>query len=255
MEKQKYYYVYKITNKINNKTYVGCHETYDINDGYMGSGTLIKRAISKYGINNFTKEIISQHNNRRSMFDEERIIIESNNPSYNLTVGGRGGFNYINKNGLNLYKDRREEAHKKIAIALRNNHKVVIKKYNTSPNKCSYCLKKLSYEQRHNKFCSTSCSSSVTSVGRRHTEYTKNKIREKLRYKREVCSVCSKELPLGNISGYCRKHIPYKHNLSDNDIINIRLLHPQKSYREISKNYNVSHVTIYNIVKCKRSYM
>jgi hypothetical protein len=34
---EKKYIIYKITNKINNKFYIGKHETFDINDNYMAS--------------------------------------------------------------------------------------------------------------------------------------------------------------------------------------------------------------------------
>ena len=44
-----FYTVYKITNLINNKIYVGVHITKNLNDSYMGSGVNIKRAIKKYG--------------------------------------------------------------------------------------------------------------------------------------------------------------------------------------------------------------
>lgn len=39
------YTVYKITNKINDKIYVGVHSTDNPNDSYMGSGKIIKDAI------------------------------------------------------------------------------------------------------------------------------------------------------------------------------------------------------------------
>jgi len=38
-----YYIIYKITNLINEKIYVGCHKTKKLNDSYMGSGTIIER--------------------------------------------------------------------------------------------------------------------------------------------------------------------------------------------------------------------
>lgn len=44
----KKYTVYKILNVLNCKIYIGVHETYNINDKYMGSGYALKRAQKKY---------------------------------------------------------------------------------------------------------------------------------------------------------------------------------------------------------------
>lgn len=92
---KKYYYLYIITNLINNKIYIGCHSTNDLNDNYMGSGLHIKRAIDHYGIENFSKQIISFFDNEDEMFAAEKKIVTKEfikeNNNYNLAIGGRGG--------------------------------------------------------------------------------------------------------------------------------------------------------------------
>jgi len=91
---RKYNYLYKLTNKINNKIYIGVHRTDKLDDGYMGSGIMLKRAKNKYGIDNFEKNIIKFFDTYKEALDAERIIVNmefiSDSNNYNVREGGFG---------------------------------------------------------------------------------------------------------------------------------------------------------------------
>lgn len=95
-----FFTIYKITNNINGKYYIGKHQTRNLNDTYMGSGKGLKRAIQKYGIENFTKEILFIFSNEQEMNDKEKELVIISEETYNMTAGGHGGFDYIRRNGL-----------------------------------------------------------------------------------------------------------------------------------------------------------
>jgi hypothetical protein len=101
------FYIYKITNTINNKYYIGAHKTINENDNYFGSGKLLKRSIKKHGIENFIKEIVEYCNSESEMFERELEIINcviSDDLCMNISYGGHGGWTFVNKNKLNSRK-------------------------------------------------------------------------------------------------------------------------------------------------------
>ena len=104
-----YYYIYQITNLVNNKIYVGVHKTKNIDDGYMGSGKVISAAIQKHGAENFKKDILEFFDTAEAMYAREVEIVTDEfllrEDTYNLRRGGTGGFDYINKEGLNGFSD------------------------------------------------------------------------------------------------------------------------------------------------------
>lgn len=103
-----FFTVYKIINAINGKYYIGKHKTKNLDDGYIGSGKLLKRAIKKYGINNFHKEILFVCKNEKCMNTIERIlVVPDEETNYNLCAGGNGGFGYINENDLNHFGSKK----------------------------------------------------------------------------------------------------------------------------------------------------
>lgn len=89
-----FFLIYKITNLVNGKIYIGAHRTKDLNDGYMGSGTQITRAIKKYGLQNFKKDILFIFNSEEEMFAKEAEIVNKDfvlrEDTYNITCGGYG---------------------------------------------------------------------------------------------------------------------------------------------------------------------
>ncbi len=87
-----FYTVYKITNKLNGKFYIGKHKTPNLYDDYMGSGKLIKSAIKKYGSENFVKEILEFCVSEEEMnLVERKLVVIDSKISYNLAPGGYGG--------------------------------------------------------------------------------------------------------------------------------------------------------------------
>ena len=83
-------FVYVWENRVNGKRYVGLHVGSE-DDGYVGSGVAFKRAIEKYGIENFSRTIVyREEQSVRRLYEAVYSIINALNavkdPTfYNLT--------------------------------------------------------------------------------------------------------------------------------------------------------------------------
>lgn len=97
----KYFVVYETTNLVNGRKYIGCHKTNYLDDGYLGSGTLLKRAVKKHGEDKFTRNDLFIFDNEDDMFAKEKELITDNvldsENYYNVNTGGNGGFSHIHR--------------------------------------------------------------------------------------------------------------------------------------------------------------
>ncbi len=101
-------FVYKTTNIINGKIYIGVHKTDILEDGYIGSGKDLNEDVEVLGISCFKREIIKYFNDEQSAYIEERRLVNQKfvdrGDTYNLTVGGDGG--WYHTKGKVVVKDK-----------------------------------------------------------------------------------------------------------------------------------------------------
>jgi group I intron endonuclease len=160
-------YIYKITNNINKKIYIG--KSTDSRPhkkiSYYGSGKLIQLAIGKYGVENFTKEIIDTCCTNEELCQKEIYWISYYNSSdlnigYNISNGGDGGntisnhpnkIDIVNKISNSLKGRVFSDEHKENLI--KNHHS---KLYDDSYLKVSKALKDKPKTNTHRKNLSNS---------------------------------------------------------------------------------------------------
>jgi hypothetical protein len=153
-----FYTIYKTTNVINGKYYIGKHQTENLNDDYIGSGKLLNNAIKKYGAENFHKEILHICESESEMNTLEKILVVPDREiNYNLCPGGQGGWGYVNKIGRNK-KYTKEESMRGVRAAQY--------KWKNDPEWAQKQRERLS---RQNK-------GMQSFLGKQHTEETKKKI-------------------------------------------------------------------------------
>jgi hypothetical protein len=153
---KKYHYIYKTTNKLNGKYYIGMHSTNNLNDDYIGSGTLLKRSLNKYGKENYNMEILYFFNTREELQSKEKEIITlqeiAKKECMNLKIGGIGGFP---PNAKVAFKEKLKDP-----------------EYRADFIKKSKCIEKLKKIREEGKIVKN------TFLGKKHSEETKQKMSE-----------------------------------------------------------------------------
>jgi hypothetical protein len=193
-------------------------------DGYMGSGVALKRAMSKYGRENFKKEVIKFFNSEEEAYLYEKEIVNEdlikNNLCYNITLGGIGGFSHIDNRGTNnpmygkneLQKEiqGRPEVRRKKSVSTTNSF---LKKYadgyispikgthNYWDDKMKAETAKIKMSQNHSDVRGIN----NTFYGQKHSEESLKKMSFSHKNREKVeCPHCSK---IGDISNMSRWHL------------------------------------------------
>lgn len=178
----KEYYIYKTTNLLNNRFYIGQHYG-ELDDRYLGSGTLLLKSIKKYGRNNFKKEILEVCN--KDNIDEREIYYinegRKDKRCYNLLYGTK----YKGDN------DKRIKTLKEWYILHPNSHKgennPMFNKKHSDYTKSKIRQKRLNYlnnnanwkDEMSNKMKDYYKKHNNPFKGKYHSEKSKNIMREK----------------------------------------------------------------------------
>ena len=174
--------IYKITNKLNGKSYIGKSMEYRFKHRIKqhkndNSNTHFARAKRKYGFDNFEISIIEKGIDKNEISNKEKYWIkyfDTFNNGYNSTIGGEGG---------NTFSKRTKQEMELTSLKISNSIKGC-----KNGNKGQYVGNK------------------NPMYGKRHSDETKKKMSESLKKRRFniKCKVCEKEfISRSNATKYC----------------------------------------------------
>ena len=228
--------IYKTTNLVNGKIYIG--QDSKNNPKYLGSGTILKKAIKKYGKDNFIKEIIDECTtidelNRKEVYWIDKLDSTIRDIGYNISYGGEEGDrklgHEIAKEGIYNYWVRiygKDEANKKLTkkkdklrklnkhsdLVTKGKYNIWLEKYGEDEANKKYNEWKLKISQYQQKKIlsgwthtdETKKKISESSKGRKHSDETKRKIsilkkgRKKTKEHKEAISKSKIGVPTNN---------------------------------------------------------
>ena len=198
-----YHYVYKTTNLVNGKMYIGVHMTNNLADGYLGSGKIFKSAVKKYGKESFSRKILLFCQTREESLVKEIFYISNfrdfygKDKLYNITEGGQGvGFG---ENHPMFGRSHTAEARASISKSI-------------TGEKNPFYGKSHSKETREHlsKIGSTKTGELNSFYGRKHTDEFKRQLSES---RKGGKSPSAKQIEFrgevfGSIQEACEKHFP-----------------------------------------------
>ena len=116
------WFVYKTTNLLNGRYYVGVHKGTTCDD-YLGSGISLKRAVRLYGRDNFKREVVLICESPDDAYELEALIVDQDfiagSNVYNIALGGRGSNDHPHSEETRqrMRKPKSEEHRKSISEA------------------------------------------------------------------------------------------------------------------------------------------
>ena len=225
--------VYKTICLVNTKFYLGIHKTKNPNDDYLVSGTILKRAIKKYGRKNFSKCVLFIFNTKKEadLKEIELIGSELTNPKcYNLAAGGECGWEYVNRAGIvsRHWRENRDSRRKAISIAVQ-------KKWADPEHYKTHAAANGSLEAKKRQ-------------SRGHINQWKNMSETQLlSIKNERSTRWDSLLPEQQEQFKLKMSQIKKSPVNRNDVMVFTDQHPELTYKEIGGQFNISGVTVQRI--------
>lgn len=167
-----YYTIYQTTNLINGHLYIGKHKTKNpLKDRYIGSGTELKKAIQEFGKENFSCEILFYAFKEEDAFLFEKELVDTEFvrrlDTYNLRVGGHGGYTMTEVNRINMSIRMTGEGNPNFGKAVTEERK----------KKQSIAMSGRVLTEEHKENISKSLETTHPNLGKPHSEEVKLKIR------------------------------------------------------------------------------
>ena len=109
---KKYGYIYMTTNLLNGRRYIGQHHSDKLDENYFGSGSVISKAVKKYGKDSFKVDLLEWCYSKEDLDKKEQYYISEymaniDRNFYNIAKGGSSfncsGYKIIHKGDIHHY--------------------------------------------------------------------------------------------------------------------------------------------------------